>query len=175
MRDMGAEILIPHKLLFKYWKWISHILIDEDTITSVFLQYKVSFINPYVFPSYKFREPLRVKRPVRSFSPTIKLTLPIPPLNHVPKCNICTSFKNLQGWWLHCFLGQSVPVLDNSLLKNFFLSNLNLSWPHLRPFPFVLSLVTCEKGMTPPHFTTISHQAIVENIKVPFLVSFPLC
>lgn len=39
--------------------------------------------------------------------------LPRPPLSHVPKCHICTSFKSLRGWWLlHC-PGQPVPMPDN--------------------------------------------------------------
>ncbi|KAK4827460.1 hypothetical protein QYF61_018181 [Mycteria americana] len=37
------------------------------------------------------------KRPLRSSSPAINLTLPSPPLNHVPKSHIYTSFKYLQG------------------------------------------------------------------------------
>ena len=40
------------------------------------------------------------KRPWRSSSPTISLALQRPPLNHVPKCHIYTSFKYLQGCWL---------------------------------------------------------------------------
>ncbi|KAK4821693.1 hypothetical protein QYF61_027457 [Mycteria americana] len=53
------------------------------------------------------------KRPLRSSSPTINLTLPRPPLHHVPKHLIQTSFKYLQGWRLNHFPGQPVPVLDN--------------------------------------------------------------
>ncbi|KAK4829643.1 hypothetical protein QYF61_005936 [Mycteria americana] len=53
------------------------------------------------------------ERPLRPSSPTVNLTLPSTPLNHVPKCHIYTSFKYLQGWRLHHFPGQPVPVLDN--------------------------------------------------------------
>ncbi|KAK4824801.1 hypothetical protein QYF61_019469 [Mycteria americana] len=38
------------------------------------------------------------KRPLRSSSPTVNLTLPSPPLHHVPQHLIQTSFKYLQGW-----------------------------------------------------------------------------
>ncbi|KAK4812051.1 LOW QUALITY PROTEIN: hypothetical protein QYF61_026189 [Mycteria americana] len=54
------------------------------------------------------------KRPLRSLSPVgVNLTLPSPPLHHVPKHLIQTSFKYLQGWRLNRFPGQPVPMLDN--------------------------------------------------------------
>ncbi|KAK4807409.1 LOW QUALITY PROTEIN: hypothetical protein QYF61_001172 [Mycteria americana] len=53
------------------------------------------------------------KRPLRSSSPTVNLTLPSPPLHHVPKHLSQTSFKHLQGWGLHHCPGQPLPVLDN--------------------------------------------------------------
>ena len=53
------------------------------------------------------------KKPLRSSSPTINLTLPSPPLSHAPKHHVYTAFKHLQGWWLHRFPGQPVPVLGN--------------------------------------------------------------
>ncbi|KAK4814248.1 hypothetical protein QYF61_012744, partial [Mycteria americana] len=53
------------------------------------------------------------KRPLRSLSPTVNLTLPRPPLCHVPKHLIQKSFKYLQGWRLNHFPGQPVPMLDN--------------------------------------------------------------
>ncbi|KAK4810786.1 hypothetical protein QYF61_008758 [Mycteria americana] len=53
------------------------------------------------------------KRPLRSSSPTVNLTLPRPPLYHVPKHLIQTSFKYFQGWRLNHFPGQPVPMLDN--------------------------------------------------------------
>ncbi|KAK4808258.1 hypothetical protein QYF61_011892 [Mycteria americana] len=55
------------------------------------------------------------KRPLRSSSPTVNLTLPRPPLHHVPKHLIQTAFKYLQGWRLYHFPGQPVPMLDNPL------------------------------------------------------------
>ncbi|KAK4818569.1 hypothetical protein QYF61_014705 [Mycteria americana] len=56
------------------------------------------------------------KRPLRSSSPTVNLTLPSPPLHHVPKHLIQTSFKYLQGWGLPHFPGQPVPVLENPFI-----------------------------------------------------------
>ena len=52
------------------------------------------------------------KGPLRSSSPAVNLTLPRPPLNHVPKHHIYTSFKYLSGRFLNHFRGQSVPMLD---------------------------------------------------------------
>ncbi|NWI67659.1 AFF3 protein, partial [Todus mexicanus] len=45
-----------------------------------------------------FNNHLGWKRPLRSSSPTVSPVLPNPPLNHVPKHHICTSFKYLQEW-----------------------------------------------------------------------------
>ncbi|KAK4813343.1 hypothetical protein QYF61_026639 [Mycteria americana] len=60
--------------------------------------------------------------PLRSSSPTINLTLPSPPLHHVPKHLIQTAFKYLQGWQLHHFPGQPVPMLDNPFSEVKFLN-----------------------------------------------------
>ncbi|KAK4815695.1 hypothetical protein QYF61_005508, partial [Mycteria americana] len=48
------------------------------------------------------------------------MALPSPPLHHVPKHHIYTAFKYLQGWGLHHFPGQPVPVLDNPFTKDIF-------------------------------------------------------
>lgn len=47
--------------------------------------------------------------------------MPNPPLNHVPKCHIYTSFTSLQGCWFHHFPGQLVWMIGRFLLKDFFL------------------------------------------------------
>ncbi|KAK4818707.1 hypothetical protein QYF61_018686 [Mycteria americana] len=60
-----------------------------------------------------WKDELSQKRPLRLSSPTVNLALPSPPLHHVPKHHIYTSFKYLQGWGLHHFPGQPVPMLDN--------------------------------------------------------------
>jgi len=59
-------------------------------------------------------------------------------------------FKHIQGWWLNHFPGEPIPVLYNLFYKEVFLiSNLNLPWNNLRPFPLILSPVTSEKRPTP--------------------------
>ncbi|KAK4814695.1 LOW QUALITY PROTEIN: hypothetical protein QYF61_025521 [Mycteria americana] len=60
------------------------------------------------------------KRPLRSSSPTVNLTLPSPPLHHVPKHLIQISFKCFQGWRLNHFPGQPVPMLDNPFSNEIF-------------------------------------------------------
>ena len=72
------------------------------------------------------------------------------PLNHNPRCHIYPLAENLQGWRLHALPGQPVPVPHLSCEKKaFFLtSSLNLLWHNLRPFPFILSLVTQKKRPT---------------------------
>ena len=68
----------------------------------------------------------------KSLSPTINLTLPIPPLNHVPKLRIYTSFKYLQCWCLNHFPGQPVPMLDNSFSEEIF--------PNIQSKPLLVQL-----------------------------------
>ncbi|KAK4818570.1 hypothetical protein QYF61_014706 [Mycteria americana] len=85
------------------------------------------------------------KRPLRSSSPTVNLTLPKPPLHHVPEHLIQTSFKYLQGWGLNHFPGQSVPVLENPFSEEKF--------PHIQSKPPLAQLeaisscpITCYLG-----------------------------
>ncbi|KAK4826194.1 hypothetical protein QYF61_006138 [Mycteria americana] len=98
------------------------------------------------------------KRPLRLSSPTINLTLPRPPLCHVPKHLIQTSFKYLQGWRLNHFPGQPVPMLDNPFSEEKF--------PNIQSKPPLVQLeaisshpITCYLGEeTNTHFTTTSFQ-----------------
>ncbi|KAK4818248.1 hypothetical protein QYF61_009423 [Mycteria americana] len=113
------------------------------------------------------------KRPLRSSSPTVNLTLPRPPLYHVPKHLIQTSFKYLQGWRLNHFPGQPVPMLDNPFSE--------VKFPHIQSKPPLVQLetisscpITCYLGEeTDPHLSTTSFQVVVESNKVspqpPFL------
>ena len=89
------------------------------------------------------------KRPLRSSSPTINLALPSPPLNHVPKRHVCTCFKYLQGWWLHHFPGQPMPVLYSPFCEEIF-HNLQSKPPlvHFEAFSPDLLPVTWEKRPT---------------------------
>ncbi|KAK4828379.1 hypothetical protein QYF61_026117, partial [Mycteria americana] len=113
------------------------------------------------------------KRPLRSSSPTINLTLPGPPLHHVPKHLIQTSFKYLQGWRLNHFPGQPVPMLDNPFSEEKF-PNIQ-SKPPLAQLEAISSHpITCYLGEeTDPHLSTTSLQVAVESDKVspqpPFL------
>ncbi|KAK4810625.1 hypothetical protein QYF61_007362 [Mycteria americana] len=113
------------------------------------------------------------KRPLRSSSPTINLTLPKPPLHHVSKHLIQTSFKYLQGWRLNHFPGQPVPMLDNPLGEEKF-PNIQ-SKPPLAQLEAISSCpITCYLGEeTDPHLSTTSFQVVEESDKVspqpPFL------
>ncbi|KAK4817862.1 hypothetical protein QYF61_001531 [Mycteria americana] len=113
------------------------------------------------------------KRPLRSSSPTINVTLPSPPLHHVPKNLIQTSFKYLQGWRLNHFPGQPVPMPDNPFSE--------VKFPNIQSKPPLVQLeaisscpITCYLGEeTDSHLSTPSFQAVVESDKVspqpPFL------
>ncbi|KAK4807092.1 hypothetical protein QYF61_018433 [Mycteria americana] len=113
------------------------------------------------------------KRPLRSSSPTVNLTLPRPPLHHVPKHLIQTSFKYLHGWRLNHFPGQPVPMLDNPFSEEKF-PNIQ-SKPPLAQLEAISSCpITCYLGEeTDPHLSTASFQVVVESDKVspqpPFL------
>ncbi|KAK4822567.1 LOW QUALITY PROTEIN: hypothetical protein QYF61_016136 [Mycteria americana] len=108
-----------------------------------------------------------------SSSPTINLTLPTPPLHHVPQHLIQVSFKYFQGWRLNHFPGQPVPMLDNPFSE--------VKFPNIQSKPPLAQLeaisscpVTCYLGEeTDPHLPTTSFQVVVESKKVlpqpPFL------
>ncbi|KAK4810660.1 hypothetical protein QYF61_007460 [Mycteria americana] len=99
------------------------------------------------------------KRPLRS-SPTIILTLPRPPLYHVHKHLIQTSFKYFQGWPLNHFPGQPVPRLDNPFSEEKF--------PNIQSKPPLMQLeaisscpITSYLGEeTNPHLSTTSFQTL---------------
>ncbi|KAK4821003.1 hypothetical protein QYF61_010734 [Mycteria americana] len=113
------------------------------------------------------------KRPLRSLSPTVNLTLPRPPLYHVHKHLIQTSFKYLQGWRLNHFPGQPGPMLDNPLGEEKF-PNIQ-SKPPLAQLEAISSCpITFYLGEeTDPHLSTTSFQVVEESNKVspqpPFL------
>ncbi|KAK4830406.1 hypothetical protein QYF61_010937 [Mycteria americana] len=116
----------------------------------------------------------RITESYRSSSPTINLTLPKkPPLHHVSKHLIQTSFKYFQGWRLKHFPGQKFPMLDNPFSEEKF-PNIQ-SKPPLAQLEAVSSCpITCYLGEeTDPHLSTTSFQVVVESNKVspqpPFL------
>ena len=74
-----------------------------------------------------------------------------PQLNHIPEHHIQTVFKHIRDGDSTTSLGSLFQCLTTLSVKKFFLiSNLNLPWCNLRPFPLVLSPVTSEKRPTPP-------------------------
>ncbi|KAK4816046.1 hypothetical protein QYF61_011054 [Mycteria americana] len=99
--------------------------------------------------------------------------LPSPPLTHVPKQHIYTSFKYFQGWQLNHFPGQPGPVLENPFSEDIFPNT--QSKPPLVQLEAVSSRpITCYLGEeTDPHLATTSFQVVVESNKVspqpPFL------
>ncbi|KAK4806202.1 hypothetical protein QYF61_001126 [Mycteria americana] len=123
------------------------------------------------------------KRPLRSSSPTVNLTLPRPPLHHVPKHLIQTSFKYLQGWRLNHFPGQPVPMLDNPFSE--------VKFPNIQSKPPLAQLeaisscpITCYLGEeTDPHRSTTSFQTLhqlrcpsldtLQHLSVPLVVGGP--
>ncbi|KAK4825176.1 LOW QUALITY PROTEIN: hypothetical protein QYF61_024656, partial [Mycteria americana] len=106
------------------------------------------------------------KRPLRSLSPTINLTLPRPPLYHVPKHLMQTSFKYLQGWRLNHFPGQPVPMLDNPFSEVKF-PNIQSKPPLVQPEAISSCPITCYLGEeTNPHLSTTSFQVLVESNEV---------
>ncbi|KAK4806181.1 hypothetical protein QYF61_001104 [Mycteria americana] len=103
------------------------------------------------------------KRPLRSSSPTVNLTLPRPPLYHVPKHLIQTAFKCFQGWRLNHFPGQPVPMLDNPFSE--------VKFPNIQSKPPLAQLeaisscpITCYLGEeTDPHLSTTSFQRAIRS------------
>ncbi|KAK4832461.1 hypothetical protein QYF61_023508 [Mycteria americana] len=113
------------------------------------------------------------KRPLRSSSPTVNLTLPRPPLHHVPKHLIQMSSKYLQGWRLNHFPGQPVPMLDNPFSEVKF-PNIQSKPPMVQREAISSHPIPCYLGEEiDPHLSTTSFQVVVESNKVspepPFL------
>lgn len=100
--------------------------------------------------------------PARSSAQTITLALHSLPLNHIPKCHTCTSFKYLQD---------STSSLDS--LFQCFIALLqrkdSLLWPYVRPLSLVLSLVPGRRPQQPPHQNLLS--GVIE-IKSPLRFLF---
>ena len=100
-------------------------------------------------------ESFRLKKTFDIMHPTINLTLPSPPLSHVPKCHIYSLLNTSRDGDSTTSLGSLFQGLITLSVKNFFLiSNLNLLWCNFRPFPLVLSLVTWEKRLIPTSLET---------------------
>ncbi|KAK4825788.1 hypothetical protein QYF61_002372 [Mycteria americana] len=109
------------------------------------------------------------KRPLRSSSPIIILTLPSPPLNHsLSTTSTCLLNTSREGDSTTS-LGSLFQGLATLSVKKFFLiSNLNFPWRNLRPSPLVLWLVTWEKRPTDTHLITTSFQTL-HQLRCPSL------
>jgi len=92
--------------------------------------------------------------------------MPSPPLNHVPKCHIYTSFKYLQGWRLNQFPGQPVPTFDKPFSEEIF-PNIQSKPPPEQLEAISSYPITCylEEETNTCH-TTTSFQVVVESDKV---------
>lgn len=62
---------------------------------------------------HRFTGWFRLEKTSTAFKSNVNSALPSPPLGHVPKRHIYTSFKPLQGRWFHHWPGQPVPAPDN--------------------------------------------------------------
>ncbi|KAK4826124.1 LOW QUALITY PROTEIN: hypothetical protein QYF61_005276 [Mycteria americana] len=139
--------------------------INTPTQLGVVCKLTESTLDPFVQIIDKDNH-LGWKRTLTSSSPTVNLALPSPPLNHVLKHHIYTSFKYLQGWRLNHFPGQLVPMLDNPFGEEIF--------PNIQSKPPLVQLeaissrpITCYLGEeTNAHLATASFQAVVESNKV---------
>ncbi|KAK4810299.1 hypothetical protein QYF61_017346 [Mycteria americana] len=111
----------------------------------------------------------RINSPVvRSSSPTINLTLPRPPLRHVPKHLIQTSFKYLQGWGLHHFPGQPVPMLDNPSSEVKF-PNIQ-SKPPLAQLEAISSLVESDEVSPQPPFLQAEQPQVPQPLPISLVL-----
>lgn len=65
------------------------------------------------FNDFRIIESFREEKTFKIISSNYHLTLPSPPLNHVPKCHIHMSLKHLQLRGHHHFPGQPMSILKN--------------------------------------------------------------
>ncbi|KAK4811395.1 hypothetical protein QYF61_003394 [Mycteria americana] len=108
------------------------------------------------------------KRPLRSSSPTVNLTLPRPPPDHVPKHLIQTAFKYPQGWRLHHCPGQPVPVLDNPFSE--------VTFPHIQSKPplaqleAISSLVESDEVSPQPPFLQAEQPQVPQPLPISLVL-----
>lgn len=80
------------------------------------------------------------KRALKSLKSNQHLTVPGPPLSHIPWCHIHAPLKHPLGWGCHQHPGQ--PVLVPFCKEILLTPTLNLPWHNLRPLPRILSPVS---------------------------------
>ena len=102
------------------------------------------------------------KRPLRSHSPA---TNPCPP------CPLTTSLSATFAPFLNTSMSSDSTTSLGRLFQHlttlpenkfFLISNPNLPWHNLRPFPLILSLLPGEEAN--PHLTSVSFQAVVAQL-----------
>lgn len=97
-----------------------------------------------------FTESLRTEKPLRFSSSTLNAALPSPPLNHVLKCHIYTSFNTSRDGDSTSALGSLFLCLTSLSVKKFLLTfSLNLPCHNLRLCLLVLLPVAWKKRLTP--------------------------
>ncbi|KAK4808358.1 hypothetical protein QYF61_026961 [Mycteria americana] len=108
------------------------------------------------------------KRPLRSSSPTINLTLPKPPLHHVPEHLIQMAFKYLQGWGLQHCPGQPGPMLDNPFSEEKF-PNIQ-SKPPLAQLEAISSLVESDEVSPQPPFLQAEQPQLPQPLPISLVL-----
>lgn len=136
LRKTTLGIAFSYKTLLMKSEWVLHIFKSSDTLIKFIKRGLVLFWfdlltsmesatvkeSTQLLESYNHRI-TGLKRPLRSLSPAVNLTLPILLLNYVPKNHISSSFKYFQGWWLNHLPGQPIPKLDNPFSDEVFSSS----------------------------------------------------
>ena len=113
----------------------------------------------------KYHRIIGWKRPLRSSSPGVNPT-PQYLLNHVLKCHVYMFFKHLQGWGLHHFPGQPVPMPHHSFSGEIF-PNIQSKSPLVQLEAIASHPITSYLGEeTNTCLTTTSCQVVVESNKV---------
>lgn len=99
---------------------------------------------------YRIIETLRLAKTLSSSSADVSTTPPCSPLIHVPSCSIHTHLNSSRNGDFTAALGSLFQCLTALAVKQFFLIfHLNFPWCNPRTFAFVLSLVLCQKSLSP--------------------------
>jgi len=99
---------------------------------------------------HKTIEYLRLEKTLEFLQPNSNPSPPRP-LSHIPQCYISMLLEHLHRWWLHHSLDSLFQHIATPMEKKcFVISNLNLPWHNLRPFPLVLLLLPGSRSQPPP-------------------------
>lgn len=84
---------------------------------------------------------LRMEKPSKISESHHSPALPGPPVTPVPKGHLYMGSEQLQGWSPHPFPGQLCQCLTTlQVTKLFPVSDVNLPWHNLKPFPLILGI-----------------------------------